>query len=51
MLSLVVAAVLAPAALVAYATPNATPKPTSGIPGLPGAVGLEEVKNVRSLPW
>jgi mono/diheme cytochrome c family protein len=35
----VAAAVLAPSALVAYA---GNQKPTSGIPGLPGAVGLKE---------
>ena len=50
MLFVVAALVLAPGALVAYAVPTAGSKPTSGIPGLPGAVGLEEVANVRNLP-
>jgi mono/diheme cytochrome c family protein len=42
-LLVVAAAVLAPGALVAYATPNAASTATSGIPGLPGFVGLKEV--------
>ena len=41
---------LAPGALVAYAKPTAASKPTSGIPGLPGAIGLKEESNVRNLP-
>jgi mono/diheme cytochrome c family protein len=36
------AAVLVPAAF-AYALPSAKQRPTSGIPGLPGAVGLHEI--------
>ncbi len=50
MLFLVAAAVLAPGTLVAYAMPNTASKPTAGIPGLPGAVGLKEEANVRNLP-
>ena len=49
MLFLVAAAVLAPSALVAYAMPDVQ-GPTSGIPGLPGAVGLKEEANVANLP-
>jgi len=42
------AAVLAPSALVAYA---GNQKPTSGIPGLPGAVGLKEDRaDLKNLP-
>jgi mono/diheme cytochrome c family protein len=50
MLFLVVAAIVAPSALVAYAQPTANAKPTSGIPGLPGAVGLKETGNLAALP-
>jgi mono/diheme cytochrome c family protein len=50
MLLLVAAMVLGPSALVAYAGTTGNQKPTSGIPGLPGAVGLKEEPNVKNLP-
>ena len=48
----VAAAVLAPSALVAYATPRAHSAATAGIPGLPGFVGQSEesLKNVPGDP-
>jgi mono/diheme cytochrome c family protein len=49
-LALVVAALLAPGALVAYAVPDSATKHATGIPGLPGAVGLEEEANLKNLP-
>jgi mono/diheme cytochrome c family protein len=52
-LFLLVVAVLAPGALIAYAKPaatsTATQTPQPGIPGLPGAVGLKE-GNLSDLP-
>ena len=50
MLFLVAAVVLAPSALVAYAMPSAGTKSASGIPGLPGAVGLKEQGDLTKLP-
>jgi mono/diheme cytochrome c family protein len=49
MLFLVAAAILAPSALVAYATPNGTSTHATGIPGLPGFVGQKE-GDVRNAP-
>ena len=46
---LVVAAVLAPGALVAYAKPGAHAKHAAGIPGLPGFVGEKE-EDLRNVP-
>jgi mono/diheme cytochrome c family protein len=48
-LLLVAAAVLAPGALVAYATPNGESAHATGIPGLPGFVGQKE-ENLKNVP-
>jgi mono/diheme cytochrome c family protein len=50
MLLMVAMVVLGPTALVAYAKPAENRRPTSGIPGLPGAVGLKEEPNLKDLP-
>src|SRR3954468_14109195 len=52
LLFLVPAAVLASGALVAHATPKAETAHATGIPGLPGFVGLKEgsLKNVPGDP-
>jgi mono/diheme cytochrome c family protein len=47
-LFLVAVAVLAPSALVAYASTGS--RPTPGIPGLPGAVGLKDTGDVSKYP-
>lgn len=49
LLFLVTAAVLASGALVAHATPKAETAHASGIPGLPGFVGLKEI-NLKNVP-
>ena len=48
-LFLVAAAVLAPGALVAYATPDGESAHATGIPGLPGFVGQKE-ENLKNVP-
>jgi mono/diheme cytochrome c family protein len=49
LLFLVTAAVLTSGALVAHATPKAETAHASGIPGLPGFVGLKEI-NLKNVP-
>ena len=49
LLFLVTAAVLASGALVAHATPKADSAHATGIPGLPGFVGLKE-ENLKNVP-